>query len=151
MDFLLRKLWIVSRPDQCLQSIDELGIDPLVQVSVIMENYVHLLLLSPPFCQRKTSEYKIHEQPLLVVLTSLAWRAFVQDSWQRCLESCWQSLLYGFFDLDTKIGDTNLSSKHGYLPPRGPLSLRTKYKIEPTPHQLIGALAHLLNLNLFHL
>jgi len=32
-----------------------------------------------------------------------------------------------------------------------PLPLRTKYKIEQAPHQLIGALAHLLNLNLFHL
>jgi hypothetical protein len=28
-----------------------------------------------------------------------------------CLLSYWQSLLYGLFDPDTKIGDTNLSSK----------------------------------------
>ena len=100
------------RPDQCLQSIDELGIDPGVRVSVVMENYVHLLLLPPPFCQRKTFEYKIHEQPLLVVLTSLAWRAFAQDSWQHCLLSCWQSLLIGFFNPDNEIRDTNISSKH---------------------------------------
>jgi hypothetical protein len=81
-----------------------------------MENYVHLLLLPPPFCQQKTSEYKIHEQPLLVVLTSLTWRAFTQDSWQRCLLSYWQSIYYGFFDLDNEIGDTNLSSKHVQIP-----------------------------------
>ena len=46
----------------------------------------------------------------------------------------------------------NKLKQQAWIPtPRGPLPLQTKYKIEQAPHQLIGALAHLLNLNLFHL
>ncbi|XP_066346838.1 uncharacterized protein [Miscanthus floridulus] len=41
------------------------------QVSVVMENYVHLLLIPPPFCQRQPSEYELHEQTLLVMFVIL--------------------------------------------------------------------------------
>ena len=82
---------------------------------MVMENYVHLLLIPSPICQWQPSEYELHEQTLLVVLNSTAWNAFAQDSWQHYLLSCWQSLLYGSFDPDTKIGDTNLSSKHAQI------------------------------------